>query len=122
MTELSNSSHKDFYSKYLLSISTFISIAVITALYGIFQAQVVFAGDLEEAIQPLRNEIEAIKRDNKATHEILVTLARGQNNQQVLYYEDQIRILEVANTSRSLTAVEVQRLSRYKADLAKINK
>lgn len=79
-------------------------------VWGVFvRPQIVMASDLKV----VADKVDRIEKK-------VDLLADAQTRQQILYYEDQIRILEVTAAERPLTPTETQRLLRYKSDLEHI--
>ena len=108
----------DSSKKYFKEVSAGVILAVMAAIWATFvRPQIVMASDLQvvsESVQRLEAKLDH-------TISAVDKLAQGQIRQQILYYEDQIRILEVTASERALTPTETQRLLRYKSDLSHLN-
>lgn len=87
---------------------------VCVTIWGVFiRPQIVMASDLQTVV----DSVERLEQKVDQTATMVEKLASNQIRQQELYYEDQIRILEVTQSERPLSATETQRLLRLKADL-----
>jgi len=104
----------DSSKKYFWHWFTPASLATIGIIWATFvRPQIVMASDLQKVV----DSVERLETKVDDTATTVNKLARAQMMQQQLYYEDQIRILEVYSAERSLTPTEHQRLLRYKSDL-----
>lgn len=119
--QIANSFHKDLFSKVSISLITLITVGVATTTYGVFRANIVFASDLNTALDPIKQSVAEIKAANQETQRaiqqqtvLIRQLAENQVEIRIDYLEDQVRILR---SKPKLSNDEKFRLMRYQDDL-----
>lgn len=111
-----NENHRDWFSKVMISLITFICIGVLSASYGVFRATVVFASDLD----PIHTDIRAIKLHNVNQTKLVESLIAAQRRQAIRYISAEIIKLEVIGTERELKPTEHLQLLNFKFDLKEL--
>ena len=119
--QIANNFHKDLFSKVSISLITLITVGVATTTYGVFRANIVFASDLNMALDPIKQSVAEIKVANQETQRaiqqqtiLIQQLAENQVEIRIDYLEDQVRILR---SKSKLSNDEKFRLMRYQDDL-----
>ena len=107
----------DSGKKYFTSIATGVSLAVLGSVWAVFvRPQIVMASDLAAVV----SSVEEVKQDITEIKDSVNQLAKMQCLQQRYYFQDQIRVLDVAAVDRPLTAVETQRKIYYQNNLSSL--